>query len=493
MIVTTPDARMVRRASLELCRETFFFFVWKVFDTLHVEPGNKFVPAWHVRAMCHELGNIRTGENKRLVINIPPRCLKSVTVAVAYAAFLLGHCPGAKIIVASYGLDLARKHSEDCRRVMSSRWYREMFPLTHLAAKGNTAEEIRTTSGGSRKAVSIGSAVTGHGADYIIIDDLLKAGDANSEAELLRAQEFIEGTLLSRFDNPAEGRVVMIAQRLHESDPPGYLLDKSTYRHLNLPAIAEEEEEVAIGQGKLHQRAPGDLLFPERLDRETLDRLRKEMGSAIFNCQYQQNPIAPDGSPLRWEWFKTYEKVEDRRWYQLVVQSWDTGTSADPRSDFSVCTTWGFRENSWYLLDVWRGRLDYPDLKAKVLGLSDQWNPERVLIEDAATGRPLLHELFRDDRRFRAITPEKEKEIRFNAACASVQEGKVYLPTEASWFSDFKRELQSFPRGRNDDQVDSFSQFLNWSKGNGFHRALGREHPINLKRRERQLARSRRL
>ncbi|SHK51996.1 phage uncharacterized protein (putative large terminase), C-terminal domain-containing protein [Shimia gijangensis] len=491
--MTSLDPKVILQASREVCRENFFPFVWKVFDTLHHGANDKFEPAWHVRAMCYELDDVRVGGNKRLVINIPPRCLKSVTVAVAYVAFLLGHYPSAKIIVASYGLDLARKHSEDCRRVMSSRWYREMFPQTQLAKKGNTSEEIRTTMGGSRKAVSIGSSVTGHGADYIIIDDLLKAGDASSEAELIRAQEFIEGTLLSRFDNPAEGRVIMVAQRLHEMDPPGYLLDKGTYKHLNLPAIAESNENIPIGQARLHRRQPGDLLFASRLDQNTLDRMRREMGSAVFNCQYQQNPIAPDGSPLRWEWFNTYERVEDRNWYQLVVQSWDTGTSADPRSDFSVCTTWGFRENAWHLLDVWRGQLDYPDLKAKTLQLVREWNPDRVLIEDAATGRPLFDELFRDERRrYERIRPDKDKETRFQSACAPVEEGKIYLPADAPWLPTFKRELQSFPRGRNDDQVDSFSQFLNWSKGNGFNRALGREHPINVQRRERSRERLRR-
>ncbi|MFD0979940.1 phage terminase large subunit [Tropicimonas aquimaris] len=493
--MTAPDPHQVRLAALQRSRKSFFLFVWRVFDTLHKGANDRFEPAWHVQAMCHELDNVRIGENKRLVINIPPRCLKSVTVAVAYVAFILGHNPGAKIIVASYGLDLARKHSDDCRRVMSSRWYQQMFPSTRLAKKGNTAEEIRTTKDGSRKAVSIGSSVTGHGADYIIIDDLLKAGDANSEAELLRAQEFIEGSLLSRFNNQAEGRVVMIAQRLHELDPPGYLLDKGTYRHLNLPAIAEENESVRIGNTKeqVHCRCPGDLLFPERLDRETLDRMRREMGSVIFNCQYQQNPIAPDGSPLRWEWFGTYETVEDRRWYQLIVQSWDTGMSSSPSSDFSVCTTWGFREHKWYLLDVWRGQLDYPDLKSKTLQLVAQWDPDRVLIEDAATGRPLFDDLFPEDRRrYERIRPEKEKEIRFNASCAPVEERKVFLPAEAPWLAGFKHELQAFPRARNDDQVDSFSQFLNWSKGNGPWRALGRHHPLVEERREKNRQKRRR-
>ncbi|MEP0589270.1 MAG: phage terminase large subunit [Roseobacter sp.] len=492
-MMTSLDPRMIVQASNEVCRNNFFPFVWKVFGALHQGSDDRFEPAWHVRAMCFELDNVRTGENQRLVINIPPRCLKSVTVAVAYVAFLLGHNPHAKIIVASYGLDLARKHSEDCRKIMASPWYHAMFPETRLAKKGNTSEEIRTTKGGGRKAVSIGSAVTGHGADYIIIDDLLKAGDASSEAELYKAQEFIEQTLLSRFDKPSDGRVVMVAQRLHEMDPPGYLLDKGTYRHLNLPAIAEEHEEVPIGGGRHYRRKPGDLLSPTRLDQATLDRMHREMGSATFNCQYQQNPIAPDGSPLRWEWFGTYDKVEDRCWYQAVIQSWDTGMSANPLAAFSVCTTWGFRENNWYLLDVWKGQLDYPALKAKALALVERWDPEKVLIEDAASGKPLLDELFGNDRaRFRRIRPLQDKEIRFQSACAPVEEGKVHLPREAPWLPAFKRELQSFPRGTKNDQVDSFSQFLNWSKTGGVYSALGRDHPLTVEKRERSRERQRR-
>ncbi|SFQ70573.1 phage uncharacterized protein (putative large terminase), C-terminal domain-containing protein [Roseivivax halotolerans] len=490
--MTKPDLAIVRQAALDLYQKEFFSFVWRVYGTLHGGADRTFDPAWHVRAMCYELENVRNGENKRLIINIPPRCLKSITVAVAYVAFLLGHNPRNKIIVASYGLDLARKHGEDCRRIMASAWYQEIFPATRLAKKGNTIDEIRTTMGGSRKAVSIGSSVTGHGADYIIIDDLLKAGDAGSEAELIKAQEFIDGTLLSRFDNPAEGRVVLIAQRLHEMDPPGYLLERGTYRHLNLPAIAEDREVIEIGRDQFVTRNPGDLLCPKRLDQKTLDNKRREMGAAIFNCQYQQNPIAPDGSPLRWEWFGTYEKIQDRSWYQLVVQSWDTGMSADPRSDFSVCTTWGFRERSWYLLDIWRGQVDYPELKAKTLALVHDWDPDRVLIEDAASGRPLFHELFHDERRrYERIRPDKDKETRFQSACGPVEEGLVKLPEDAPWLPLFKRELQSFPRGRNDDQVDSFSQLLNWSKGAGFNRALGRRHEINVERRERLRRRDR--
>ena len=136
--------------------------------------------------------------------------------------------------------------------------------------------------------------------------------------------------------------------------------------------------------------------------------------------------------------------------------------SADSRSDFSVYTTWGFRENAWYLLDVWRGQVDYTDLKSKPLILVNRWDPDHVLIEDAASGKPLFDELFFDDRRrYERIKPDKDKETRFQSACAPVEEGRVMLPIDAPWLVAFKRELQSFPRGRNDDQVDSVSQFLN--------------------------------
>jgi predicted phage terminase large subunit-like protein len=490
--MNAPDPWLLRAGVSALARENFFLFVWRAFGTLHPGKESSFVPGWHVKAMCHELGQIRLGENKRLVINVPPRHLKSITVSVAFVAYVLGHDPSARIIVASYGLDLGRLHSEACRRVMESDWYKEMFPGTRLARRGNTLDEIRTTRGGSRKAVSIGGAVTGHGADYIIIDDLLKAGDAGSDAELLRAQVYISDSLLTRFDNPSEGRVVMIAQRLHELDPPGFLLEQGIYRHLNLPAIAGQDEMVPIGPDKFHHRRQGEALFPERVGLDVLERLRRELGPAAFNCQYQQNPVAPDGSPLRWEWFGIYDEAPPRHAFELIVQSWDTGTSADPRSDFSVCTTWGFRDRKWWLLDVFRERLDYPDLKRACLQLGEDWMADVVLIEDAATGRPLLHECRDQDRtRFREVRPDQDKETRFRAACAPVAEGTVLLPKEAPWLSAFRHELIAFPRGRYDDQVDSFSQMMRWTTGIGFWRAVGREHPM-ARERSAQLEASRR-
>jgi predicted phage terminase large subunit-like protein len=228
------------------------------------------------------------------------------------------------------------------------------------------------------------------------------------------------------------------------------------------------------------------------MDRADLDELRREFGTAVFNMQYQQNPIAADGSALRWEWFQTCDEAMPCDWFQLIVQSWDTGMSSDPRSDYSVCTTWGFREGLWYLLDLFRDRLDYPELKRKALALGDNWRADKVLIEKASSGIPLLQECHRTmPSRFREIKPIQDKEVRFNAACAPIEAGKVVLPRNAPWLAEFRRELLGFPRANHDDQVDSVSQFLNWTHGNGFYRTLPPDSPYRPSRQRRETMRRR--
>ena len=475
------------RAAATVQQDLLFYFVWRVFSELHENGGSTFVPNWHIKAMCYELERMYRGENLRLVITVPPRHLKSITVAVALPAWLLGRDPSCKIIVASYGLDLARKHSLDCRQVMESAWYRELFSNTFLATRGSTQDEIRTTAGGGRKAVSIGGAVTGHGADWIIVDDLLKAGEAESPAELERAQIFMESSLLTRFNDPGQGRLVVVQQRLHEMDPAGYLLTKGTSQHLNLTAIAEEDTEIRISAGGIHRRRKGEALFPQRMNLDVLERLRKELGPAAFAMQYQQNPVSAGGSALRWEWFGIYIIAPHLANFELIVQSWDTATSADPRSDYSVCSTWGFFEEKWYLLDIFRRQLIFPELKQQAIALARLWKPDVVLIEDATSGRPLLQELRNVGPRSRyvPIKPKVDKETRFAAVLAPIEEGTVLLPREAEWLPAFKRELQGFPRAAHDDQVDSVSQFLMWTMGKGFLRSLGHDHPLRQERRER--------
>lgn len=442
-------------------RTQFPLFLMKCFETLH--PGAPPLQmAWYLHAMCYALVEVHGGSQRRLVITVPPRHLKSITASVAFVAWVLGHDPTARIMVASYSQDLARHHSNQTRMIMESDWYRRDFPNTRISDRGNRALELETTAGGVRKAVSVGGSITGFGADFIIVDDCMKADEARSPTVRQELRNWYDNTLLSRLNDKATGRIISIQQRLHEDDLPAYLLEKD-YPHLNLPAIATKEEFVPIGVGRAHHRRVGELLDPDRESKATLDQLRRDLGPVAFSAQYQQEPVTPEGNMIRLEWFGTYDEAPPRQRFIKVVQSWDTGMTAQSTSDYSVCTTWGFEleDHKWYLLDVFRKRLDFPDLKRAVLDLRNRYRADKVIMEEAGSGYALYQDLrATGDLRLIMIPAVSSKEERFNGCLAEVEAGHFLLPSEAPWLDDFRHEMQAFPDGKYDDQADSFSQFV---------------------------------
>jgi len=452
---------------LQASRGSFHMFIWTIFDILHEVRGIDFIDNWHVEAMCHELERVHRGENRRLLITVPPRHLKTICTSIGFTAWLLGHNPSTKVILATYGHDLSGSIFADLRRVMESPIYQALFPKTKVARVSGS--ELVTTKGGGIKATSVGGAVTGRGADVIIIDDLMKAADASSETERQRAKDFVSGTLLSRFDNKQKGIVLSIQQRLHEDDVAAFLLDTGEYQHLNLPAIAEEPQTIPLGKGRMKYRRAGEVLFPQQEPRAVLDRLRAEMGTMLFSAQYQQNPTPPGGNRMRWDVFKHYREAPHRSEFQMVVQSWDTGMTALPGADYSVCTTWGaLNKDEWYLLDVYRARLDYRDLKARLIALKKRFRADKVIIEYANAGIFLVRELTRESAFTGtpvSYTPRHDKVLRFETQIGRLEDGDFYIPEEADWLADFKRECLAFPMGRNDDQVDSMTQFLDYIFG----------------------------
>jgi predicted phage terminase large subunit-like protein len=462
---------ITERAALELgLRTNLYLFVWKAFLTLH--PGQAFIPNWHVEAMCYALQRVADGHCRRLLITVPPRHLKSICAAVALVAWLLGRNPGQRVLVASYGADLASKHARDFRTVVEADWYRRLFPRLLIDPKVNREAETLTTAKGGRKAVSLGGPVTGFGADLLIVDDLMKAADAASETERQRVKDYYEQTLFSRLNDKQSGRIVAIQQRLHEDDFAGYLIDKGNFSHLNLPAIAEQDEAFELFYGRRYERWKGTALFDQREPLATLEEIRREIGSFAFSAQYQQNPVPPEGNRIRWEWFGQYETTPVRTWFQWVLQSWDTAVTAEPTSDFSVGMTWGFREGYWYLLDLFRARLDYPDLKRKVTEWRATWRADRVIVEYANTGIPLIREFMLEGLDpLEGYHPKIDKATRLAAQTAKLETGSYRLPKQAPWLGDLKRELLAFPNGKYDDQVDSLIKFLDWigsRRGRGF-------------------------
>jgi predicted phage terminase large subunit-like protein len=446
-------------------RNDFLSFLRKAFAT--VSPGETFLPNWHIAAIVCQLERVRAGEARRLIINQPPRSLKSITVSVAYVAWLLGRDPTLRIIVASYSSEFAIELHRQFRMVVNSDWLKRAFPALRWAKE--TGLELVTTKGGGRYAISVGGTLTGRGADLIIVDDPLNAAEAQSEATRKRTVDWFSGALLPRLNDKAKGAIIVVAQRLHEDDLPGHLLRTSQWELLSLPAIATEHELIQLREGVFHRRAPGEVLQPERESAETLERIRREINSLQFSAQYQQQPIPTEGNLVRREWFRYYDVPPSKTGRARVVQSWDVAVTTGESNDYSVCTTWLVAEARFYLTDVFRARLTYPDLRRKLINLAGDLSPETILIEEAGFGLNLLQDLQTDLPSHMTqplgIKPVGTKLDRLVAQTAKIEAGHVLLPKEAPWLSDFLYELLGFPYTRHDDQVDSVSQFLNWVPG----------------------------
>ncbi|MEM7233854.1 MAG: phage terminase large subunit, partial [Planctomycetota bacterium] len=290
--------------------------------------------------------------------------------------------------------------------------------------------------------------------------------DAMSKVRREGSIEWFESTLSSRLDDKTEDAMVLIQQRLHMDDLAGHLLRTSSeWTHLNLPAVAVEHQVIPLGSGRSHERVPGDLLHPAREPQWVLDDLRTSMGSQKFSAQYQQAPFPPEGALVKRRWLQQYTKLPESESYDRIIQSWDTASRANETNDYSVCTTWLKHGRDYYLLDVDRDRLEYPDLKRRVVELSDRWKAQTVLIEDASSGTHLIQDLqMNGPIRPIAIRPDRDKIVRLEAQTGIIEAGYVRLPESAAWLEDFENELLSFPHGHFDDQVDSFSQFLNWAE-----------------------------
>jgi predicted phage terminase large subunit-like protein len=449
------EARVFRA----LLRRDCSAFVRKVFATL--ESGQAFVPNWHLEAIAYQLERVRRGEIKRLIINLPPRSLKSVMASIAFPAFVLGHDPSRRIICISYSGDLAKKHANDFRAVLEAPWYRELFPGTRIGQK-DSETEIELTARGSRLATSVGGTLTGRGGDLIIIDDPLKPDDAHSEAKRNTANEWFKNTLLSRLDDKRTGGIIIVMQRLHMDDLTGFVTSQSDeWEILELPAIADAEEHIPISDTKTYFRRVGEALSPEREPLSILENMKSQLSSDAFSAQYQQKPVPPGGAMIKRDWIERYQELPPHRERSLILQSWDTASKGGPENDFSVCTTWVIScAGRWYLVDVWRKRVDYPALKAAVRDLALQHAANRVLVEDAGAGTSLVQELLGKVDGIVAVMADGNKLTRMSVATAKFESGLVYLPERASWLADFEAELFAFPGGRHDDQCDSVSQAL---------------------------------
>jgi hypothetical protein len=347
-------------------RQDFATFVSRCFYDLN--PQTELVTNWHLRVIAARRAAVREGKIRRLIINLPPRHLKSLMASIAFPAWCLGHNPSAQILCVSYAQDLADKLARDCRSIMMSPWYRHIFP-TRLAQHRQAVQEFITTRQGYRLAASTGGVLTGRGADIILIDDPLKPEEALSKALRQACNEWFLNTLYSRLNDKRCGAIVIIMQRLHEDDLIGHVLGQEPWEVLSFPAIAEADEVhkiETIWGPQCFTRRLGEALHPAREPLAVLQNIRRTIGEYNFAGQYQQSPAPLGGGLVKAEWFRRYRENERPERFERIVQSWDTANKATELSDFSVCTTWGVKDKNVYLLGRLRQRLEYPALKRAV-------------------------------------------------------------------------------------------------------------------------------
>ena len=459
-----PEAS--KEALYAALRNDFPTFFAKVFITLNL--GVDFKMNWHHLAIAEFLRQMLAGEIKRGIVNSCPRSLKSTIISVAWVAFVLGHDPTKFFVVASHNMELATELSFMFRKIVNSDWYKEAFPTMRGKPDKDNELIFRTSKGGGRRATSVNSDVTGLGGSDIIIDDPIDASLADNAEQCAVTNRWITKVLMSRLNDKSKGTVLLVMQRISIYDTTAALLSIKGWKSLVLPAIAQKDMDVPIGKAEAHPWKQGELLHPEFLTQEVLDEQRELHGEADFSAQYLQVPIPSGGGMIdtsKFKRFKAPPKVIDFRFLSI-----DASTGVESGS-YSVIQLWTASNGSIYLEGQKRAHLDFPALRASVIAIAKKYNVRFILVENESAGQALLQELhahYPIDKAWEkliSIKPVGSKPVRMGKAMIMVDRGRVWLPEVAVFVDGLISELQAFPKGSHDDQVDALSQAVNWFRG----------------------------
>lgn len=453
---------------LDQCRNNFTDFNRFVFQLLN--PNAPFFDGWHIDCMAEHVQAVMVGQIKTLIINVPPREWKSGMISVAAPAFLLGRNPSEKVLCSSYESGLATSLSVQCRRVIESDAYAEMFPETILAPDQNEKTKYETTRRGMRMAASVGGSVTGFGGDWKIVDDPHDPRRANSAAELKNAIDWYRETWSSRYNDPTKVREIIIMQRLAQNDLTGHV--KNTNPNavvLKLSREAADRTTIVFPLSKkVWVREKDDVLNAERYPGDTLAEMKIALGEYGYAAQQQQEPVPRGGDRIKDEWFPRYKALQSQ--YEQVVMSIDTASKAREINNPSGCLTFGRVGKVWHIIDYWMDRKTYPALLKQVVTLAEKHNPTSIIIEDKSTGTTII-QAFTDRETQLPRLPVKgfdpsgkgDKVERMDNVTNFLEAGYVLLPAaelQLPWLSKLTRDLFSFPNPEFWEPIDCLSQFL---------------------------------
>jgi predicted phage terminase large subunit-like protein len=466
-----------------LCRQNFGAFTQKAFQI--IEPGTAMEWSWHLDCVSEHLQAVHDGELPWLIINQPPRTLKSVQVAQIFPAWEMGKDASHQFIGASYAHMLAERNVMKCRHIMQADWYLDTFPGTRISQDQNQKDYFTTTMAGQYKGTGIGGTVTGFGCRTLLIDDPLNPKEAASDTIRLSTIEAVRSTLFSRFNDRRKARMILIMQRLHEMDTTGDLLKDQGYYLLKLPAENKSEKTISIGlRGRSWEMAPGDLLSP-RLTKADLEKLRMDLTEYHFVGQYLQEPVPVGGGEFKESWLQWYQAggIKPKEMNVVILVDAAGGEELNKKkkktSDWTVMDVIGLApDNNYYLLDRIRDRLNPTERIDTLFMLHRKWNAltgksPKVGYEKYGmmTDTHYIREKQRTDAYNFALVElggQMMKEERIRRLIPDMQNGRWFFPPTLLYvdgegrkfdmIAEMKGEMASFPRARWDDILDTMSR-----------------------------------
>lgn len=441
----------------EIYRKSFYEFSLDAFKELH--NGEDLTSNWHIKFLCDRLQleaeRIVKGKERQrhIIINVPPRTLKSELVNVFFSVYCWVLKDSIKFISSSYSASLSISLSTQARRLIESDWFIKHFPDIEISRGENTKSKYTTTNGGLRYCTSTGGTVTGMGADIIVIDDPQNPQLSRSEVERDNVNNFFNETMRSRLNDPSIGVFIIIMQRLHENDLTGMLLnlEPEEWEHICLPA---EESEI-VKPYELKSNYIDGLLFPKRLSKKILNGFKVGLGSYGYSGQYDQMPSPSDGGILKRDWFKVVDDLPNGlTWNFFFDTAYTNKTSNDP----SAMLCCALHKNKLYIKELKTVRLEFPDLIKEIKRFCynngvDEYSMS--YIEPKASGKSIVQYLleYTDLNIIESKPPTNDKVTRVSAISSFVEAGRVNL-LKGNWNESFLNECASFPNGKHDDQVD---------------------------------------
>jgi predicted phage terminase large subunit-like protein len=457
------DMRRIELRST-LYSESFAEYVRAAWQLL--EPTAPLVTGFYFDAICEHLEAVTRGQIKRLIITIMPRIGKSSLVSVLWPTWEWARDNAtSRWIFASYAEHLSVRDSVRRRNVLQSEWYRQLWgERVQLAADVNLKHEYASTNAGAMFSTWVGGGA-GRGGKRLVLDDPHSPKKALSDAERETAIEYIRNVLISRLDNPLTDSIVMIMQRLHDNDAAGEFLADGGWTHLNLEATASERTTITMPiTGKVVTREAGDILEPSRFPVSVLEQIKREMGTLAYSAQYQQQPAPRTGVIFNPNWWQYYDHDNPPQCDMYVI-SVDCAFKALKTSDYVAIHVYGMLGPRTYLLDRITEHLGFGATKQAIRGMLGRWwRVSHVLIEDAANGPAVIEELAREFPGIIPVRPLGGKVARAQASTADVEAGNCYLPEDAQWTLPLVLAFSKFPLDKHDDDVDAFTQVVNWKR-----------------------------